>query len=251
MIRYASKREIQRYLREKAWGAGMEEDSTRGWEYPFVLENLKLREGLRILDAGCGRSELGMYCAKRGCRVCGSDRSDVPFAGGDSGAGIDRALAAERGVEIDYRVEDIRAMGWKDGSFDAVICVSVLEHLEVMPPRLAALDEMARVLDWGGRLIITVDLYPRDNWYLDLLTHNTSLRLLDRSAVPRPVDDVFADPDTHFDRKNGWGGLPFTSVGFVLVKRCPVVRWPRYAVREHLLPRLRRWTESISESGGK
>ena len=218
MIRYARKSEIRRYLDEGAWGASLAEDSTRGWEYPFVLENLKPRNGLRVLDAGCGRSEIGVFCAQRGCRVSGSDKI---FAEAGSAEGIDAKMSARHGVGIDYRVEDIRAMSWRDRSFDAVICVSVLEHLEIMAPRLAAIDEMARVLDWGGVLIATVDLYPRDDWYRALLTHHPSLRLLDRRAVPRPVDEIFNDPDTHIDRVHGWGGSRFTSVGFVLKKTCP------------------------------
>jgi ubiquinone/menaquinone biosynthesis C-methylase UbiE len=233
VIRYARKSEIRRYLHEGAWGASLAEDSTRGWEYPFVLENLKPRKGLRVLDAGCGRSEIGVHCVQRGCRVSGSD---ISVAEAESAEGIDAKMPVRHGVGIDYRIEDIRAMSWPDRSFDAVICVSVLEHLEVMPPRFEAIDEMARVLDWGGVLIATVDLYPRDEWYRALLTHNPSLRLLDRRAVPRPVDEVFSDPDTHIDRVHGWGGSRFTSVGFVLKKICPVGTLLRTRARAGRVP---------------
>jgi SAM-dependent methyltransferase len=48
--------------------------------------------------------------------------------------------------------QDIEAMTFKDASFDAVICIEVLEH--VQRPWLAA-EEIWRVLRPGGRLMVT------------------------------------------------------------------------------------------------
>ncbi|MBN2190074.1 MAG: class I SAM-dependent methyltransferase [Candidatus Aureabacteria bacterium] len=51
------------------------------------------------------------------------------------------------------RSEDIHNMSFPDESFDAVICIQVLEHVE--NPFLAA-REIIRVLKPGGRLMVTV-----------------------------------------------------------------------------------------------
>lgn len=59
------------------------------------------------------------------------------------------------GVDIVASVYDIP---FKDGEFDIVLCMSVLEHLEI-PSR--AISEMKRVLKPGGRVIVSVPfLFP-------------------------------------------------------------------------------------------
>jgi len=52
-----------------------------------------------------------------------------------------------------------------DGSFDAVVCTQVLEHL---PEPWVAVEEFRRVLVPGGRVIITAPL----TWYLHELPHD-------------------------------------------------------------------------------
>ena len=61
---------------------------------------------------------------------------------------------------LDLRVEDARALSFADGSFDAVACVSVIEHVEG-DGDAAAMAEMWRVLRPGGVLHLTTNVAAR------------------------------------------------------------------------------------------
>jgi SAM-dependent methyltransferase len=104
-----------------------------------------LPEGARILDAGAGQQQYRPLC--RHLRYVAQD-----FARYD-GRGDERGLHAggfdASGVDI---VSDITSIPEPDGSFDAVMCIEVLEHL---PQPVNALAELARLLRPGGTLILT------------------------------------------------------------------------------------------------
>lgn len=67
---------------------------------------------------------------------------------------------------LDVRVEDARALTFGDGAFDAVACVSVIEHVEG-DGDAAAMAEMWRVLRPGGVLHLTTNVAARAH---DVLT---------------------------------------------------------------------------------
>jgi len=76
--------------------------------------------------------------------------------------GID--IRPGRGVDIVASVYDLP---FKDGEFDVVLCMSVIEHLE---EPLVVIKEMRRVLKNGGKIIISVPFMfpiheaPNDYW---------------------------------------------------------------------------------------
>jgi SAM-dependent methyltransferase len=61
---------------------------------------------------------------------------------------------------LDLRVEDARALRLPDGAFDAVACVSVIEHVEG-DGDAAAMGEIWRVLRPGGVLHLTTNVAAR------------------------------------------------------------------------------------------
>ncbi len=61
---------------------------------------------------------------------------------------------------LDLRVEDARALGFGDRSFDAVVCVSVIEHV-AGDGDARAMEEMWRVLRPGGVLHLTTNVSAR------------------------------------------------------------------------------------------
>ena len=109
----------------------------------------------RILDVGCG---VGMETA----RFCGPDRRVV-------GVDYDPATAAlaasdfgpggPRGTDAEFVAMDGAALGFRDGSFDAVCSSHIIEHF-VMPENHAA--ELARVCSDDGAAFVITPNRPAD-----------------------------------------------------------------------------------------
>jgi ubiquinone/menaquinone biosynthesis C-methylase UbiE len=109
------------------------------------VERLGPRPGLRILDAGCGRGEVLLACARRGAEVAGVDFSEAAVE-------ITRQTLASY-PNADVRQGDVTALPWPDDSFDLVQNSDVLEHLDP-PQTVPALAELHRVLKPGGYLLV-------------------------------------------------------------------------------------------------
>lgn len=105
-------------------------------------------KGARLLDAGAGELKNRQYCehleyvSQDFCQYEGA-QSDAPDEGLQS-----KNWDTSR---IDL-ISDITAIPAPDASFDAILCSEVLEHV---PEPTHALDEFARLLKPGGKLILT------------------------------------------------------------------------------------------------
>ena len=115
----------------------------------LVLGRFELRSGMRVLDVACGTGVI----ARRVAPIVGA-RGRV--AAIDLNAGmieVARGLDAPSGASIEWREGDAAALPYEDESFDVVICQ---QGLQFMPDRLAALEEMRRVLRPGGQVALAV-----------------------------------------------------------------------------------------------
>jgi 2-polyprenyl-6-hydroxyphenyl methylase / 3-demethylubiquinone-9 3-methyltransferase len=106
---------------------------------PYFERALGGFAGKRILDIGCGGGIFAEPLAAAGASVVGIDPSERSIEAA-------REHAAQHGLEIDYRVAYAEAID-SDESFDAVMAVDVLEHVDDVDATLAA---SARVLSPGG-----------------------------------------------------------------------------------------------------
>ncbi len=115
--------------------------------------------GERVLDVGCGP---GFYCAELLDEV-GPEGSIV---GLDSSAPM-LALAARRCEgrrNVGFDEADATSLPVADASFDAAVCVQVLEYV---PDVLAAVAELYRALQPGGRAVVWDVDWATVSWHSD------------------------------------------------------------------------------------
>lgn len=101
--------------------------------------------GSRILDAGAGEQQFKRYCN----HLDYVSQDFAQYDGTGDGRGLQMGSWDRTNLDI---VSDITAIPESDGSFDAVMCTEVFEHL---PEPIRAIEEFSRLLHSGGQLIIT------------------------------------------------------------------------------------------------
>lgn len=130
---------------------------SRYFEYPWVLGQLdRLGPRRRILDVGCGPSFLPAHLADRGHTVVPADYSLAELAWQIERAAVPRR---RREHQLQPAVLDATHLAVADCSFDAVLCISVLEHVSDSGDALAV-AELARALRPGGLLLLTLPYAP-------------------------------------------------------------------------------------------
>lgn len=114
----------------------------------WVLEQLRgLPSGVRVLDAGAGQQRYRKPAEAMGLEYIAQDFGK--YDGTGDGSGLQTGSWNYGDLDI---ISDITEIPVSDASFDAVLCVSVLEHI---PDPISALKEFSRILRAGGSLILT------------------------------------------------------------------------------------------------
>lgn len=113
------------------------------WSYaPIYVRKLrwvdetieKIPKSARILDVGAGEGALVERYRERGWNVLG----------------VDWAYESEH-----VKRGQLLSLPFDSGSFDAALCLDVLEHIEILDQPIA-LSEIARILKPGGTLLLSV-----------------------------------------------------------------------------------------------
>ena len=99
----------------------------------------------RVLDIGCGSGALSATLLEAGCQVVSRDPSEHMVT-------MCRAHLERRGLVGDVAVGGVESIAG-DASFDAVVALDVIEHIE---DDVAALRAMRRALKPRGTLILSV-----------------------------------------------------------------------------------------------
>ena len=129
-------------------------------------------QGQDVLDLGCAGGFMAEALAQRGANVTGID----PAACAIEAA---RQHARKSGLRIGYNVGVGEALPYEDASFDAVVCVDVLEHVADLNQVLA---QAARVLRPGGLFLFdTINRNPLARLATITLAEDV-LRLLPRGT---------------------------------------------------------------------
>jgi methionine biosynthesis protein MetW len=167
------------------------------------------------LDFGCGDGRTsGLWLSERARSYVGVDVSAT-------------AVAMARDSGLDARVvDDGDSLPFPDESFDAVVCIEVLEHL--FEPQ-AACAEFLRVLRPGGTLIITVPNVAYWRRRLDFFVLGRWNPLGDELSVSQP----WRDPHIRFFNRrsltrmlehHGFAQVEVGGHGGTLAGDIPIVR---------------------------
>jgi len=122
-----------------------------------LLLSLGLRGDEHVLDMGCGRGAVLLMAARllpRG-RAMGIDLWKTSDQSGNA-LEVTRRNAELEGVadRVDQRTGDMRALPFKDESFDVVLSSLAIHNIGDAAGRAKAIDEAVRVLRHGGRVLI-------------------------------------------------------------------------------------------------
>ncbi|MGA7537298.1 MAG: class I SAM-dependent methyltransferase [Steroidobacteraceae bacterium] len=109
---------------------------------------LKTAPGTRVLDVGCGVGRWSRMLAARGACVTGVDLSPTMIAEAER-----RAAASGLASRCRFIVQDSAALEI-EGSFDLILCITMLQHMLDAGALRAALGRMARHLAPQGRLVV-------------------------------------------------------------------------------------------------
>jgi 2-polyprenyl-6-hydroxyphenyl methylase / 3-demethylubiquinone-9 3-methyltransferase len=157
-------------------------------------------QGKAVLDLGCAGGFMAEALARRGAHVTGID----PAAEAIDAA---RAHARAEGLRIGYDVGVGEALPYDSASFDAVVCVDVLEHVADLA---MVLSEVARTLRPGG-------LFLFDTINRNLLARLATITIAEDvlRLLPRGTHDpaMFIKPAELRAAMQGAGLVPGATTG--------------------------------------
>ena len=199
----------------------------RCWE---LTEVMRAAEGMprprRALETGAVNTFLGLWLASRTDSLIVSDlyrhrltknimRRTGILKHRPNEAPIERWYReARRPGNVSMKTVDLTRIKHPDDTFDLITSVSVIEHI---PACEQALSEMYRCLAPGGKLLITTDIMPEPQPYLEG-TRYFSHDELKVMFAPYPVTSVVREPDF---KKDNWQYLRDRPIltGFIEVTK--------------------------------
>ena len=215
------------------------------------LDLLDIAAGAHVLDVGCGSGAVTRDIAKRVGRhglAVGLDPSPELLA-----VAHELAHAAGVGDRMEFREGDAHQLPFPDGSFDAVLCVTVLSHV---PRGEAAIPELVRVLRPGGRLGVldqdtdmTAFTHPDRALTRRIVAASSDAMAVDGWLV-RQLPSLFQGAGLEDVRVRGFFPLETELQSFYanLADRCAEVAVKTGAVTEL---EGRRWLDAFREQGAR
>jgi 2-polyprenyl-6-hydroxyphenyl methylase/3-demethylubiquinone-9 3-methyltransferase len=189
--------------------------------------DLSALTGLTVLDVGCGGGLMSEPVARMGARVTGIDPAEANV----------RAAAAhadESGVEVVYRAAMVEALVAEGLSYDAVMCLEVVEHV---PDPAAFLIDVGRLVRPGGLLLLSTINRTLKSFALAIVGAEHILRWLpvgthqwDRFITPEELEGYVTAAGLRAGRRSGlvydvlrdeWRLADDTGVNYLMAAAMP------------------------------
>lgn len=138
----------------------------------YIDERVQLN-GKRVLDVGCGGGILSESMARRGADVMAIDMGKAPLS-------VAKLHALESEVDIDYQQITVEELALQQpGSFDAVSCMEMLEHV---PDPSSVIRACKTLVKPGGSVFFsTINRNPK-SYLLAIVGAEYLLRMLPRGT---------------------------------------------------------------------
>lgn len=126
----------------------------------YLLSLVNVKKGTKVLDLGCGRGDISLYCARLGANVVGIDYSkDAIILAKESLKKQDGEIQSK----VKFLLADALKVELKEDQFDLVICVDVFEHLYKYELEIV-MDKISKILTKDGLLLVHTET---NKLYLD------------------------------------------------------------------------------------
>jgi ubiquinone/menaquinone biosynthesis C-methylase UbiE len=147
-----------------------------------------LNKDMKVLDIGCGYGRFTIPLAESGYDIEGIDLSNnlLKKAKQDS---------KKKGLNIKFKLGDMRKLPYKDKKFDAVICMwSVFIELTKEKDQINSLNEMLRVLKKDGFAFIEIPKPQRKPKNIRTKRKNLDSKKIIGRNIISIIDNVLANP---------------------------------------------------------
>ena len=146
------------------------------WETVYVLMNLGLEKGMKVVDIGCENSCLPTYFAYLGCQSYGLDafygtygkyfREKILDFCVDKTLILNVNAKGNGYYQVIYKIRDASQTEFPDNFFDRITCIQMMRHTS---DDTAVMKEVSRILKPGGIVAIT---FPITKKYSEQIVHN-------------------------------------------------------------------------------
>jgi len=173
----------------------------------YIDERVQLN-GKRILDVGCGGGILSESMALRGADVVAIDMGKAPLS-------VARLHAMESDVQIHYQQITVEELALEQaGSFDAVSCMEMLEHV---PDPASVISACSTLVKPGGSVFFsTINRNPKA-WMLAIAGAEYLLKMLPKGTheyakfiKPSELDEWARKAQLQLRHITGMSYNPFT-----------------------------------------
>ena len=158
----------------------------------------------RILDLGCGDGRHLVYFARLGYHMHGQDVAPTAVE-------LAQVWLARESLSADLVSGDMTRVLWPDSTFDAVLCVQVINHHRIREIR-RTIQEIHRTARSGGFLFLTVGI--------------------DRPLRPDAPKAIEVEPCTYVPTEGHEKGVPHHE--FTMAEL--LYEFRRFSIREDLMP---------------